>query len=193
MVLATLRNREGKPGTVKPRRSGTVLALVVSLHFASADAACEPQPATGSSELADAGAVLSRSLGGEPSLPPTASSTPGGVRVNHLYHLGAKQFYLDRAKALALTEEQQTRLRRLWEFDQVERKRFLDALTNAEREIWRLTGAEEPSLPGIEVSLRAVEKLKADRRVSFIRRVTEAAAVLTVHQREMMRMAKVTR
>ena len=179
------------PGPKRRSRIGLLLGLTVSLHLISRHAACEPGPTSGSSELADVGAALSRSLGGEP--PPPASSTPGEVRVNHLHHLGTKQFYLDRAKALALTEEQQTRLRRLWEFDQVERKRYLDARTNAERAIWRLTGAEEPSLPAIEASVRAVEKLKADRRVSFIRRVTEAAAVLTVHQREMLRMAKVTR
>jgi Spy/CpxP family protein refolding chaperone len=119
--------------------------------------------------------------------------TPTQGRVNHLYHLGAKQFYLDKAKGLALTEEQATRLRRLWEFDQEEKARYSDAVTRAERELWRLTGGEAPSLPAIEAAVRAVERLKADRRVSFIGRVAEAAAVLTVHQREMLRMAKATR
>jgi Spy/CpxP family protein refolding chaperone len=178
--------------TVEIHRGIAALALVIAFHFTPTDAACEPGPATSSSELADAEAALSSALG-KPSSAPAAASTPGAERVGHLHHLGAKQFYLDRAKALALTEEQQTRLRRLWEFDQVEKARFRDALTNTERGLWRLTGAEEPSLPAIEASVRAVEKLKADRRIAFIRRVMDAAAVLTVHQREMLRMAKGTR
>lgn len=177
---------------VKLRRRVVSLGLVVPLLFASTNAPCEPGPATGSTELAEAGASLSNALG-KPASAPAAVSTPGAERVGHLYHLGAKQFYLDRAKALALTEEQQTRLRRLWEFDQVEKARFQDTLTDTERELWRLTGAEEPSLPAIEASVRTVEKLKAGRRIAFIRRVMDAAAVLTVHQREMLRMAKGTR
>jgi Spy/CpxP family protein refolding chaperone len=181
----------GSSETVKRSQRVTSIALVVSLLFASTNAQSEPGPGTGSSALADAGASLSDALG-KPSSVPAAASTPGAERVGHLFHLGAKQFYLDRAKALALTEEQQMRLRRLWEFDQVEKARFRETLTSTERELWRLTGAEEPSLPAIEASVRSVEKLKADRRISFIRRVMDAAAVLTVHQREMVRMAKGT-
>ncbi len=196
MVLAKSREVDGcgrKTRTAKPSRTWALIGLLVSAHLLPTHATGEPPPLSDYAELAGAGAALTRAIETEPPALPKPSLTPTRGRVNHLYHLGAKQFYLDKAKGLALTEEQATRLRRLWEFDQEEKARYRDAVTRAERELWRLTGGEAPSLPVIEAAVRAVERLKADRRVSFIGRVAEAAAVLTVHQREMLRMAKATR
>ncbi len=196
MVLAKSRETDScgrKTRTAKPSRTWALIGLLVSAHLLSTHAAGEPPPQSDYAELAGAGAALTRAIETEPPALPKPSLTPTQGRVNHLYHLGAKQFYLDKAKGLALTEEQATRLRRLWEFDQEEKARYRDAVTRAERELWRLTGGEAPSLPVIEAAVRAVERLKADRRVSFIGRVAEAAAVLTVHQREMLRMAKAIR
>lgn len=198
MVLAKWRESREMGGRGRATRAAglawawAATGLFLSAHLLSARAAGEPPPSD-SAELAGAGAALTRAIDTEPPALPKPSLTPTQGRVNHLYHLGAKQFYLDKAKGLALTEEQATRLRRLWEFDQEEKARYRDAVTRAERELWRLTGGEAPSLPAIEAAVRAVERLKADRRVSFIGRVAEAAAVLTVHQREMLRMAKATR
>jgi hypothetical protein len=107
--------------------------------------------------------------------------------VSHLYHLGAKRFYLDREKPLALSDEQSMRLTHLWEFDQEERLRFRDALTRRERELYRLTGEEAPRFPEIDGIVRDIERLRAERRLTFIRRVAEAASVLTEHQREMLK------
>jgi Spy/CpxP family protein refolding chaperone len=196
MVLAKSREADGcgrKTRTAKPSRTWALIGLLVSAHLLPTHAAGEPPPQSDHAELAGAGAALTRAIETEPPALPKPSLTPTRGRVNHLYHLGAKQFYLDKAKGLALTDEQATRLRLLWEFDQEEKARYRDAVTRAERELWRLTGGEEPSLPAIEAAVRAVERLKADRRVSFVGRVAEAAAVLTVHQREMLRMAKATR
>lgn len=199
MVLAKWRESREMGGRGRAARAAglawawAATGLFLSAHLLSTRAAGEPPPQSDSAELAGAGAALTRAIETEPPVLPKLSSTPAQGRVNHLYHLGTKQFYLDKAKGLALTEEQATRLRRLWEFDQEERARYRDAVTRAERELWQLTGGEEPSLPAIEAAVRAVERLKADRRVSFIGRVAEAAAVLTVHQREMLRMAKATR
>ena len=110
---------------------------------------------------------------------------PVSARGAHLYHLGAKDFFLD-AGVPELTGDQDARLRLLKAraaLDQAEAQRRQE---QAEEQLWTLTGAEQPDAPGIEAKVREIETLRGDQRIAFIRAVGEAAALLTVAQREQL-------
>ena len=108
---------------------------------------------------------------------------PGFNGAAHLYHAGVNDFFLDAAGPLALSTEQRARLRIIQArsvLDQTEAQRKIEA---AEQQMWKLTGAARPEMIRIEATVREIEKLRADRRLAFIRAVGEAAGVLTDAQR----------
>lgn len=182
------------PGGRAGGRTPAVLTLLLLLAalLPSAGAGDSPRPPPAPVEILSGGLAIEEALRttsptSGPGYGPVTSGVATPQQVNHLYHRGSKQFYLELAKPLALTDEQTRRLRHLWEFDQGEKLRYRDALKRSEQELWHLTGADEPSLPDIETVIRRVEGLNAERRLTFIRRVVYAASILTSHQREMLR------
>ncbi|MFO0842273.1 MAG: hypothetical protein U0797_07715 [Gemmataceae bacterium] len=111
------------------------------------------------------------------------SSLPGFPGASHLYHIGETGFFLDHPEHIALAPDQASKLGRIREtalesWADAERK-----LAAAEEGLWKLTAADQPSLEAIEAAVRQIEKLRADRRIAFIRAVGGAALVLTDDQR----------
>ena len=116
----------------------------------------------------------------------TPSALPGFPGQSHVYHIGAADFYLDHAQHVALTTSQQQRLGQQKQqslLKQGEQQRQIEA---AEQELWQLTAADQPQIGRIEAKAREIERLRADKRIAFIRAVGEAATVLTDEQRQQL-------
>lgn len=110
------------------------------------------------------------------------SALPGFPGASHIYHIGATGFFLDHSKDIHLITEQQTELNRIKEntlLDQAAKQREIDA---AEQELWTLTASDEPDAKKIKSEIEQIEKLRGDKRFSFIEAVGKAAKVLTPEQ-----------
>lgn len=113
----------------------------------------------------------------------TPSALPGFPGQSHLYHIGAGGFFLEHAEHINLTTAQQQTLARLKEqtlLRQGEQQRQIDA---AEEKLWQLTGSDQPQIASIDKQVKEIERLKAEKRIAFIRAVGEAAKALTDEQR----------
>lgn len=112
-----------------------------------------------------------------------ASRLPGFPGASHLYHVGATSFFLDHPQHITLSIEQQTALNRIKEKALLDRSTSDRRIAEAEQELWTLTAADAPDAAKVDSQVRAIEKLRGDQRMAFIRAVGEAAKVLTVDQR----------
>lgn len=112
----------------------------------------------------------------------TASRLPGFPGASHLYHVGATGFFLDHPQHITLSVQQQGALNRLKEKALLERNSFDRRIEEAEQELWSLTGADMPDAAKIDAKIRAIEKLRGDQRMAYIRTVGEAARNLTSDQ-----------
>jgi Spy/CpxP family protein refolding chaperone len=111
------------------------------------------------------------------------SALPGFPGQSHLYHIGSTGFFLDHPQHIALSTQQQQLLARYKQqslLRQGELQRQIDA---EEEKLWQLTGADEPNIGAIDKQVREIERLRAEKRIAFIRAVGEAARVLTDEQR----------
>lgn len=113
-----------------------------------------------------------------------AASLPGFPGASHLYHVGATGFFLDHPQHITLSTEQQTALNRIKEKTLLDRMNFDRRVEEAEQELWTLTAADTPDVAKIDAKVRAIEKLRGDQRVAFIRAVGEAGKVLTSDQQK---------
>ena len=59
-------------------------------------------------------------------------------------------------------------------------------IDQAEQELWILTSSDQPDSLAIESKMRAIEKLKSEQRIAFIRSVGEAARMLSKDQRDIL-------
>ena len=112
-----------------------------------------------------------------------SSAVSGSPGVSHLYHVGAKDFFLDQQHIVTLSNEQQTALQRIksqaFAISTDARRQMRDG----ERELWKVTSADHPNTGAIEQKVRNIERERFVLRRSFIRLVGEAALVLTAQQR----------
>ncbi|MEP6888941.1 MAG: periplasmic heavy metal sensor [Nitrospirales bacterium] len=120
-------------------------------------------------------------MGGMKGLP---STMPGQAGASHLYHIGSTGFFLDHPKHITLTKDQTRTLNRLKEKALVDRTTQQRRIDQAEQELYLLTGADQPDAAQIQAKVAEIEKLRADRRMNFIRAVGEAANVLTHDQHQ---------
>ena len=65
----------------------------------------------------------------------------------------------------------------------LEQASFSRRIEEAEQELWTLTSADAPDAAKIEAKVRAIEALRGDQRLAFIRAVGEAAEILSDEQR----------
>lgn len=117
---------------------------------------------------------------------PADSSLPGFPGASHLYHVGATGFFLDHPEHITLSANQQAALQRTREKSALEQATFDRRIEEAEQELWTLTAAEAPELARIDAKVRDIEKLRADRRLAFIKAVGEAGKVLTQDQQKVV-------
>lgn len=115
-----------------------------------------------------------------------ASSQPAIPGVSHLYHIGATGVFLNHAEHIALTTKQQAALNVIKQKALLSKATAQRKIDQAEQELWELTGADEPDLVPIEAKVKAIEKLRGEQRMSFIRSVADSAKVLTDEQREIL-------
>jgi Spy/CpxP family protein refolding chaperone len=114
------------------------------------------------------------------------SALPGFPGASHIYHVGATGFFLDHPEHITLSTEQQTRLGQIREKAMMDQASDQRKIEQAEQELWDLTASDTPDAAKIEAKVREVEKLRGDQRLSFIRAVGSAAAVLTDEQRKQL-------
>lgn len=122
---------------------------------------------------------------GMKSMTPNAS-LPGFPGASHLYHVGATGFFLDYPQLVSLSTAQQTTLNRIKEKSALEQASFSRRIEEAEQELWTLTSADAPDAAKIEAKVRAIEALRGDQRLAFIRAVGEAGKVLTSDQQAVL-------
>lgn len=117
---------------------------------------------------------------------PSLSQLPGFPGGSHLYHVGATGFFLDHPQHVTLATDQQATLNKVRERWMLESRGFERRLDEAEQALWTLTAAESPDIAKIEQQVRAIEKLRGDQRIAFIRAVGEAARALTPEQQAVL-------
>ncbi len=111
------------------------------------------------------------------------SRLPGFPGASHLYHIGSTGFFLDHPQHITLSTEQQSALNRIKEKALLDRANFNRRIEDNEQLLWTLTAADAPDATKIDLKVRAIEKLRSDQRLAFIRAVGEAGKVLTSNQR----------
>ena len=110
------------------------------------------------------------------------SRLPGFPGASHLYHIGSTGFFLDHPQHITLSTEQQSALNRIKEKALLDRANFNRRIEDNEQMLWTLTAADSPDATKIDLKVRAIEKLRSDQRLAFIRAVGEAGKVLTSNQ-----------
>lgn len=111
-----------------------------------------------------------------------ASQLPGFPGASHLYHVGSTGFFLDHPQHITLSTQQQTALNRIREKSLLNAANSTRRIDDAEQEVWMLTASDVPDGAQIEAKVRAIEALRGDQRMAFIRAVGEAGKVLSGDQ-----------
>ena len=114
------------------------------------------------------------------------SRLPGFPGASHIYHIGASGFFLDHGALVDLSMEQRKQLAQVQEQSVLEQASFDRSIDQAEQERWVLTSAGEPEAASVEEKVRHIADLSAEQRLSFIRSVGEAAALLAEEQRRIL-------
>jgi hypothetical protein len=112
------------------------------------------------------------------------SALAGLAGTSHLYHVGARDLFLDHADRLPLWPDQRAALSRLRERSLLEKVGRQRKIADAEQALWALTSAEQPEIARIKDKIRETERLRAEQRIAFVRAVSEAASLLTEDQRQ---------
>jgi Spy/CpxP family protein refolding chaperone len=112
-----------------------------------------------------------------------SSKLPGFPGASHLYHIGATGFFLDHPQHITLTITQQKSLNRIKEKALLDQANADRRVEDVEQDLWVLTSADTPDAAKIEAKILAIEKLRVNQRMNFIRAVGEAAKVLSPEQR----------
>lgn len=112
------------------------------------------------------------------------SALPGYPGASHLYHVGATGFFLDHQRHITLTTEQRTRLNQIKEKALLDQASSQRKIGDAEQQLFALTGADQPDRANIEAQVKAIENLRAEQRLAYIRAVGEATSILTEQQRQ---------
>lgn len=101
-------------------------------------------------------------------------------------HIGAKGFFLDRPQTFTPRADQAKTFADIKERSAMEMMASDKKIQEADQSLWKLTASDNPDLAEIEAKAREVEKLRAERRIAFIRAVAKAASLLTPEQKEIL-------
>lgn len=116
------------------------------------------------------------------------SAVPGIPGASHLYHIGAKGFFLNHAERIDLSDEQRQELNRIRERAVLDRAKRRAEIKSMELDVWQLTGLDKPNMSDIEAKIRSLEKARSDTRLNYLREVERAVNVLTEQQRKLLLM-----
>ncbi|HIQ21499.1 MAG TPA: periplasmic heavy metal sensor [Planctomycetes bacterium] len=121
-----------------------------------------------------------KAMGGrKPAKPLSAFPDAPGIE-----HVGASDFFLDQVSKIPLSPEQQAALERIRDEAMSEQVAFDAQIEKAEEQVGELTGSGHPGAAKMEAKVREIERLRADRRLAFIRAAGRAASILTDDQRK---------
>ncbi|MDQ2841979.1 MAG: periplasmic heavy metal sensor [Acidobacteriota bacterium] len=113
-----------------------------------------------------------------------SSAMPGQPGVSHLYHIGSNGFFLNHSKHITLTPDQRMTLTHLKEKATTNSANEQRRIAQTERELYTLTGSDQPDTAKIQAKIAEIEKLRGDQRMNFISAVADASNVLTPEQRK---------
>jgi Spy/CpxP family protein refolding chaperone len=116
------------------------------------------------------------------------AAVPGIPGASHLYHIGAKGFFLNHAERLDLSDEQKQELNKIRERAVLDRAKRRAEIKSMELDVWQLTGLDKPNMSDIEAKIRSLEKARSDTRLNYLREVERAVNVLTEQQRRLLLM-----
>jgi Spy/CpxP family protein refolding chaperone len=116
------------------------------------------------------------------------AAVPGIPGASHLFHIGARGFFLNHAEHLDLSDEQKQQLNRIRERAVLERARHRAEIRSMELDVWQVTGLDKPNMSDIEAKIRSVEKARSDTRLNYLREIERAVNVLTEQQRTLLLM-----
>ena len=157
---------------------------------AQSSASAAPAPAMGMCCMGKMGGGSAKMAGAAPQpaagmagMSGSSSAMPGRLGASHLYHIGSTGFFLNHSNHITLTDDQRMTLNRFQDKAMLDRESAQGRIDQAEQELYNLTGADQPSTSKIQAKVTAIEKLRADQRMNFIRAVGEATAVLSSDQR----------
>ncbi len=124
--------------------------------------------------------------GGMAGMSGPSSAMPGQPGTSHLYHIGSTGFFLNHPRHITLTEDQKMTLNRLQDKAMLDRASAQGRIDQAEQELYTLTAADQPGTSKIQAKVNAIEKLRGDQRMNFIRAVGEATTVISPEQRQVL-------
>ena len=101
----------------------------------------------------------------------------------HLLHIGAKDFFLDHQKHIALTPDQKAQLETIKRESGNQKSTYEGQIGTAQEQLWQLTSADQPNSTDIDGKVQEVAQLRAAEQVAFIHSVSAALEVLTPEQR----------
>lgn len=145
-------------------------------------------PMNSSGGMTDMMGMMGPMMGQMPSNQGSGQSAelPGFPGSSHIYHMGAKGFFLDYSGTIDLSSEQTSRLEKIKDRAQQSQASFNQKIKKAEEELWLLTASDRPDIKSIEAKVKAIEALRGEKRINFIRDVGEAAGVLSEEQRTVL-------
>lgn len=121
--------------------------------------------------------------GGAASMKAKPMATPKMAEAPHLLHIGAKDFFLDHEKHLALTPDQKEHLATIKRNSANLKSTSEGQIATAQEQLWQLTSADQPNSADIDGKVQEVAQLRAAEQVAFIHSVSAASEVLTPEQR----------
>ncbi len=116
----------------------------------------------------------------------SSSELPGFPGASHIYHIGAKGFFIEHASMAKMTTGQIMLLNKLKEKSLLENSAVTREIQQFEEDLWTLTAADQPVIKSIEAKVREISDLKSKQRISFISHIGEAAKILTAEQRSIL-------
>lgn len=183
-------------GAAEPLETGVLLAMMDDMDKMGGGATSQPSapmPGTPGSMSGGNGGMSGMCCMGSMGKAPgpdgamaMPSALPGFPGASHLYHVGASGFFVEYADKIGLSIEQLTALNGIKQRSLIEQSAARRKAEEAEQALWMLTAADQPDGAAIEAKVRAIEKIKSDARIAFVRAVGEAANVLTAEQRKMV-------
>ena len=184
-----MMEKEGEMGGMSSGRSGGMSMEDDQSEMGgmSSSSGMSPGGAKGMCCMGEMGAMMGGMMGsggGMGGMKGMPSTMPGQAGASHLYHIGSTGFFLDHPKHLTLTKDQTRTLNRLKERALLDRTTAQRQIDQAEQELYILTGADEADSGKIQAKVAEIEKLRADRRMNFIRAVGEAVNILTHDQHQ---------
>lgn len=112
-----------------------------------------------------------------------STAVSGSPGASHLYHVGAKDFFLDQQALLKLSNEQQAALHRIKAKASAILAHARSKMREEEGELWKVTSSDHPNTNAIEQKVRDIENVRCVQRLSFIKSVSEAVKILNAQQR----------